>query len=91
MFKDLRDPRRAGFVAIVFSGAYLAFLFIPESLTFRVAFATGIFAFWTAFFMLVPLPRWRESEDRQRLAAKWMTAEAVVIMVLGTVVRWWTA
>ena len=91
MATDFRDPRRAGFVASVLGAAYVACLFIPESLTFRVVFAIVVFVLGAAFAMFVPLPRWRESEDRKRLAAKLMVGEVVAIMVLATLVRWWTA
>ncbi len=91
MAADLRDPRRVGFVASIFAASYLALLFLPESLTFRSAFVAVMFPLGTAFSMLVPLPRGQEPEDRKRLAAKWMVVESFAFMVLGTVVRWWTA
>ncbi|HEV2808982.1 MAG TPA: hypothetical protein VGV93_01120 [Acidimicrobiales bacterium] len=91
MATDFRDPRRAGFVASALGAAYVACLFIPESLTFRLAFASVVFVLGAAFAMFVPLPRWKESDDRKRLAAKLMVGEMVTIMVLATLVRWWTA
>ena len=88
MARDLRDPRRAGFVAAAFAGAYIASLIVSESLTFRVAFGVATFALGTVFVMLVPLPPWRESEDRKRRAAVIIVGESLLLMALATVVRW---
>lgn len=87
MTRDLTDPRRAGFVAAAFAGAYVVSLFVPESLRFRIAFAVATFTVGTVFVMLVPLPPWRESDDRKRRAAAIMIAESVLLMAVATVVR----
>ncbi len=64
-------------------GAYVACLFVRESLTSRLAFAIGVFVLGAAFARFVPLPRWRQSDDRKRLAARLMVGEVVAIMVLA--------
>ncbi|HSH61050.1 MAG TPA: hypothetical protein VK988_15705 [Acidimicrobiales bacterium] len=83
----IRDPRRAGFVSGGVVGVYAVMLFVPESLRFRLIFGGVVGIVLVGILLLIPLPEWREAEERKRLAAKLMIGEALAAALLATVVK----
>ncbi len=87
MARDLRDPRRLGFGACAVAGVYSVVIFVPESVVVRLVFGVVFALAGLMFAALVPLPAWREREERKRVAAWLMTAEALAIAGIVTIVR----
>jgi hypothetical protein len=81
-----RDPRRIGIGAAALSGVYVVALFIPDAALATVLGVLGaIGAVMLAVF--VPLRPWREAPDRRRVAAAAMSAEAIAVAVVATIIR----
>lgn len=81
------DPRRIGIAACCLVGLYGVVIFIDESTVFRLTFGAIGTAIALAFAALVPLPTWREDENRKRRAAWLMVAEALLFAAIITAVR----
>jgi hypothetical protein len=82
-----RDPRRIGIGAACLVGGYAVVIFIDESTAFRLTFGAIFVAIALAFAVLVPLPTWRERENRKRFAAWLVVAEALLFAVIITAAR----
>ena len=81
-----RDPRRLGIAAAGLCGAYVVALFVPGSVApLVVGLLSAVAAL--VFAVVTPLPRWRESDDRKRVAAWAMAGEAVAVAAIVTAVR----
>jgi hypothetical protein len=83
----LRDPRRAGFLAVAIATAYIVALFVNERVGFKLALGTGIAIVLVALVLVMPLPRWREAPERMRVAGIAMVAEAAAFAALATAIR----
>lgn len=80
---DFRDARRLGLGAVCAQALYVIALFADEPLPFWI---TSI-VLATALTLLCPLPAWRETAARRRMAGALMVAEAFAVAVIATVVR----
>jgi arginine exporter protein ArgO len=81
------DPRRIGIGAACLVGVYGVAIFIDESTAFRLTLGVIGAAMALTLAALVPLPAWRERENRKSVAARAMVAEAVLIAAIITAVR----
>ncbi len=81
------DPRRIGIAACCLVGLYAVVIFIDESTVFRLTFGAIGTAIALAFAALVPLPTWREEENRKRRAAWLMVTGALLLAAIVTAVR----
>jgi predicted membrane protein len=86
-FSPDRDPRRIGFAALGFAGVYSVLIFINESTTVRLTFGAVFTAGTVALAAFMPLPDWQERDERKRVAAWAMVAEAAIFAAVITVIR----
>jgi hypothetical protein len=82
-----RDPRRLGLAALGLAVAYAVSLFIEQPLPVKAGVGAILGAALVAGALLLPLPEWREPENRKRTAAVAMVVEACVAVALVTLVR----
>ena len=83
------DPRRLGLAAAGVSGGYVVALFVPGSVGKRVGLALLFGVGMVVLMMRVPLPPWRESDDRRQTAMSAMVVESAMVCVVATFVHLW--
>jgi hypothetical protein len=80
------DHRRSGFIAATVCAAYIVAIFVPGAVV-AVVLGTLMAVAGVVFAVRVPLPQWRQSDDRKRVAAWAMAGECAAIAAIATVIR----
>lgn len=81
-----RDPRRVGLAALGVSVGYAIAVLAPGSAQGRGAFGLIVTLLFVGGCLVLPLPAWREADDRRERARNLMATEALAIVVISTVI-----